>query len=43
MIDGTVRGVLNFPRVDIYVSGKCRFAGSIDAGNINIEGTLVLG
>ena len=43
MIGGTVNGMLNLPRVDIYTSGVCKFAGSIHAGNLVIGGHVTLG
>lgn len=43
MIGGTVNGVINLPRVDIYTSGTCKFTGSVTAGHIVISGNLTLG
>jgi hypothetical protein len=37
MVNGSVNGDINFPRVDISISGNCTFGGNITAGNITFN------
>lgn len=43
MIGGTINGVLNLPRVDIFTSGTCKFTGCITAGCLMIGGDVTIG